>query len=368
MVPLLAAAALVLAACGDGTAGDQNQSTAGPTSDDTLTSSLDAYNDAPIGGRFSDAERGALVRARCAADSCTYQLVRTEDGGATWSVSAIPGAPVTSAPLDDAHAAVLPGGQVVTEIQVGADRPARHTADGGKTWPAHNAAPLGVTDKVPSNGALVGWCSQSVDCAEPFLRVILPSGASASFGPPPAELTETVRATRVADGSIWVQGRDGVGRVLLAVSRSNGTEWTTNRVPAPASSNVDIVGTGELAWVLSLSEDSGGGTGGTAPGAPARKLRQSLLYSQTAGASFDSVKLPEEYRLNTGSGIGVTDAGDAVISSDGRVAVISPSGQVTPVNDVKGAVYDLGPQILVHGPGGSWVSADAKTWSPLPKG
>ncbi|GAA0230002.1 hypothetical protein [Cryptosporangium japonicum] len=364
---LFAATVLLLGACGDRSAAD-SESTASPTgNDETLSSSLVAYDGLPIGGRFRDAENGALVRAKCTADSCSYQLLRTSDGGQSWTASTVPGEPVTSTPLDDAYAAVLPGGQVVTEIQVGADRPARLTTD-GKTWPEHSAQPLGVTNVVPSNSALVGWCSQDADCAEPFLRVIGPNGTSKSFGPPPPQLTETVSATRVAEGSLWVQGRDGVGRIVLAVSRDDGRNWTINRVPAPSASSVDLAGAGEVAWALSLAEPGvSGGTGGTAPSETGRRTRQSLLYSTNSGGSFESVKLPEKYRLNTGSGIGVTDSGDAVIASDGRVAVVSPGGELTPVSEVSGAVYDLGAQVLVYGAKGNWVSADGKTWSPLPK-
>ncbi|MFG1926638.1 hypothetical protein [Cryptosporangium sp. NPDC048952] len=365
---MLAASALLLSACGDRSAAD-SESTASPTSnDDTLSSSLVAYDGVPIGGRFLDADNGALVRAHCAADSCTYQLLRTSDGGQSWDVSTVPGEPVTSTPLDDAYAVVLPGGQVVTEIQVDESRPPRRTTD-GKKWPTYGAQPLGVTSVVPDNSALVGWCSLDVDCAEPFLRVIGPNGSSKSFGPPPPQITETISASRVSEGALWIQGRDGVGRVVLAVSRDSGKHWTINRVPAPSSSSVDIAGAGELAWALSLADpDASGGTGGTAPSEAGRTTRQSLLYSTNSGGSFDSVKLPEEYRSNTGSGVGVTDAGNAVIASDGRVAVVSPSGQLTPVNDVSGAVYDLGSQVLVYGPKGSWVSRDGETWSALPKG
>ncbi|WP_035858253.1 hypothetical protein [Cryptosporangium arvum] len=364
---LLAATTLLLGACGDRSAAD-SESTASPTgNDDTLSSSLVAYDGLPIGGRFLDADDGALVRAHCGADSCSYQLLRTSDGGRSWVASTVPGDPVTSTPLDDAYAVVLPGGQVVTEIQVDADRPARLTTD-GKTWPAHSAQPLGVTKVVPANSALVGWCSQDVDCAEPFLRVIGPNGSSKSFGPPPPQLTETISATRVAEGSLWIQGRDGVGRIVLAVSRNEGRNWTVNRVPAPSASSVDLAGAGEVAWALSLADpDVSGGTGGTAPSENTRRTRQSLLHSTNSGSSFDSVKLPEEYRVNTGSGVAVTDSGDAVIASEGRVAVVSPGGELTPVTQVSGAVYDLGARVLVYGPKGSWVSADGKTWSPLPK-
>lgn len=365
---LLAATALLLGACGDRSAAD-SESSASPTSnDDTLSSSLAAYDALPIGGRFLDADNGALVRSRCAADSCSYQLLRTSDGGRSWSASTVPGQPVTSTPLDDAYAVVLPDGQVVTEIQVGPDRPARRTAD-GKNWTEHSAQPLGVTSVVPSNSVLVGWCAQDVDCAEPFLRVIGPKGTSTSFGPPPPQLTETVSATRADEGSLRVQGRDGVGRTVLAVSRNDGRNWTINRVPVPSASSVDLAGSGEVTWALSLADpDVSGGTGGTAPSENNRRTRQSLLYSTNSGGSFGTVKLPEEYRPNTGSGVGVTDSGDAVIASEGRVAVVSPGGELTPVPQVSGAVYDLGAQVLVYGPKGSWVSADGKTWSPLPKG
>ena len=364
---LLAIAALGLSACGEGTA-DGDGGTPEPASDDTLSSSLVAYNGVPIGGRFLDADRGALVRTLCAADSCTYQLLRTSDGGQTWAASAVPGDPVSSTPLDDAYAVVLPKGQVVTEIQVDASRPARRTAD-GTTWSPQRAAPVGTIDVVPDDAALVGWCAQSVDCAEPFLQVILANGTSRSFGPPPPTITETISATRVAEGSLWIQGRDGVGRVVLAVSRDDGRSWTINRVPAPATAVVDIAGAGEVAWALSLTDpETGSGSGGTTPLEPGRKSRQSLLYSADSGATFNSVKLPEEYRLNTGSGVGVTDSGDAVISTDGRVAVVSPAGEVTPVKGVQGQVYDLGARILVFGARGSWTSADGESWTPLPKG
>jgi hypothetical protein len=363
----LTATALVLSGCGDRSAAD-DESTVAPTSnDDTLSASLAAYDGLPVGGRFLDADGGALVRARCSADSCSYQLLRTSDGGRNWAVSAVPGKPVTSAPLDDAYVVVLPGGQVVAEIQVDGDRPARRTTD-GKSWSEQNAQPLGVTSDVPGNGALVGWCSSNVDCAEPFLRVIAPNGSSKSFGPPPPQLTETISATRVPEGSLWIQGRDGVGRVVLAVSRDNGHKWTINRVPAPSSSSVDLAGAGELVWALSLADPDTGGSGGTVPVEPGRKTRQSLLYSTNSGGSFDSVKLPEEYRLNSGSGVGVTDAGDAVISAGGRIAVVAPTGTVTPVDDVTGAVYDLGSRVLVYGPKGSWVTADGETWTALPRG
>ncbi|MFI5958359.1 hypothetical protein [Cryptosporangium sp. NPDC051539] len=331
-----------------------------------MSSSLESYSGIPIGGRFSDAGHGALVRAECTADGCGYQVVSTSDGGKNWSTADVPGAPVTSTPLDDAYAVVLPGGQIVTEIQVEADRPARRTADGGKSWAPQRAAPLGGTNRVGSGEALVGWCAQSVDCAEPFLRVIRPNGTSASFGPPPPQLSETVGASRVADGALWVQGRDGVGRVVLAVSRDNGKSWTINRVPAAAAATVDIAGSGETAWALSLSDPANGGTGGTVPTEPGRKLRQSLLYSADAGRSFNPVKLPEEYRLNTGSGIGVTDSGAAVIASDGRVAVVTPDGSITDATDVEGSVYDLGGKVLVYGPNGSWVTSDGSSWAALP--
>jgi hypothetical protein len=368
-LPLLAIAALVLAACGQGPGAGDDRVTTQSTSDDnaTLSSSLESYNGVPIGGRFLDVNRGSLVRAHCTRDACGYQLLATGDGGITWKAAEVPGPPVTSTPLDDAYAVVLPGGQVVTEIQVDGERPARHTADGGKSWPTHNAAPIGVDSEVPATGALVGWCAQSVDCAEPFLRVIRPNGSSFTFGPPPAQLSETISAGRVPEGSLWIQGRDSVGRVVLAVSRNDGVSWTTNRVPAAASATVDIVGAGEVAWALSLTDpDSNSGSGGTVPAEPGRKLRQSLLYSANSGASFETVKLPEEYRLNTGSGIGITESGAAVISSDGEVIVVEPSGEITVIKSVSGAVYDLGSKVLVYGPKGSWVSADAKNWTPLP--
>ena len=131
---------------------------------------------------------------------------------------------------------------------------------------------------------------------------------------------------------------------------------------------MDLAGVGEVVWALSLADPNTGGSGGTVSAERGRKTRQSLLYSTNSGGSFDSVKLPEEYRLNSGSGVGVTDSGDAVISAAGRVAVVSPSGEVTPVDDVTGAVYDLGSRVLVYGPQGSWVSADGATWTALPKG
>ncbi|TQS44957.1 hypothetical protein [Cryptosporangium phraense] len=366
LLPLVVIGGLFLAACGQGSATGETENTAGPTSDDTLSSSLASYTGIPIGGRFEDAEHGAVVRAKCAADGCGYQVLTTSDGGKTWSTADVPGPPVTSTPLDDAYAVVLPGGQIVTEIQVDADRPARRTADGGKTWAPQKAAPVGVTTSVAGNEALVGWCAQSVDCAEPLLRVIRPNGTSASFGPPPAQLTETISASRVPEGALWVQGRDGVGRVVLAVSRDNGKSWTLNRVPAAAASTVSIAGAGDAAWALSLSDPDTGGAGGTVPTEPGRKTRQSLLYSADSARTFNPVKLPEDYRLNTGSGVGVTDSGAAVIASDGRVAVVTPDGDVTDVPDVQGAVYDLGDKVLVYGPKASWVTSDGTTWNQLP--
>lgn len=367
---MLASTALV-AACGQGPGAGDDRGTSTPTvdeSDSTLSSSLAAYNGTPIGGRFIDADRGAVVRTLCTEDGCRYQLLTTADGGVHWQMADVPGPPVLSAPLDDAYAAVLPSGEVITEIQVDDDRPARHTTDGGKTWPAQSAAPKGITTHVPANGVLVDWCAASVTCVEPLLRVIGPGGDSASFGPPPAQLSETISAGRVAEGSLWIQGRDGVGRILFAVSRDDGAHWTVTRVPVAAAATVEIVGAGEVAWALSLTDPaSAGGTGGTVPVERGRMLRQSLLYSANSGASFELVKLPEDYRLNTGSGIGITESGDAVISSDGKIAVVSPEGDVTAVKDVRGAVCDLGSRTLVYGSTGSWVSTDGENWRALPK-
>jgi hypothetical protein len=363
----LAGLALGAAACGQGP-GAGDQSTVIPTARETTGSaSLTAYNMVPIGGRFLDADNGSIVRASCTADGCAYQLLTTTDGGHSWRLAAVPGQSVVSAPLDDANAVVLPGGQVVTEIQVAAGRPARHTGDRGSSWPTQNAEPLGATRKVPAKDALVAFCAESVSCSEPVLRVIGPNGASSSYGPPPPTMTETISAGRVAGGALWIQGRDGVGRVLLAVSNDNGGNWRVHRIPAPAAATVDLAGGGDVVWALSLSAPDTGGSGGTAPNAPGRKLRQTLFYSGDAGRSFALVKVPTDYQVNTGGGIGTTGTGNAVISAGGKVVVIAPDGTTNPVSSVHGAVYDLGSQVLVYSSTGSWVSSDGESWSPLPK-
>jgi hypothetical protein len=365
-----AALAVALAACGQGP-GPGDQTTDVPSADQSGVGEtpLAAYNMTPIGGRFVGDDNGFLVRTRCTVDGCAYELLSTVDGGQTWKTAAVPGAPVVSAPLDDANAVVLPGGQVVTEIQVADERPARHTNDRGVSWPAQVAEPTGVTNRVPDNSALVAFCPQSIACSEPVLRVVRPNGSSSSYGPPPSTLAETVSATRVSDGALWVQGRDGVGRVLLAVSHDEGAHWTMHRVPAPAAASVDIAGGGKAAWALALTDPDTGttaGSGGTVSFDPSREMRQSLLYSSNSGASFSPVKVPDAYRINKGSGIGVTESGNAVISAAGKVAVISPDGTVTAVTAVHGGVYDLGGRVLVFSPEGSWTSSDGENWSKLP--
>ena len=331
--------------------------------------SLTVYDMTPIGGRFVNGDRGFLIRTRCTEDGCAYELLSTVDGGQSWRAAAVPGATVVSAPLDDANAVVLPGGQVVTEIQVAGDRPARHSNDRGASWPAQMAEPTGATNRVPDNAALVAFCPQSIACSEPVLRVVRPNGSSSTYGPPPPTLTETVSATRVSNGALWVQGRDGVGRVLLAISHDEGAHWTMHRVPAPSAASVDIVGGAKSAWALALADpdtSTTGGSGGNVSFDPNREMRQSLLYSSDSGASFSSVKIPDAYRINKGSGIGVTQSGNAVISAEGKVAVISPDGTVTAITAVHGAVYDLGDRVLVFSSEGSWTSSDGETWSKLP--
>jgi hypothetical protein len=372
VVVALTAAALALAACGQGP-GAGDESTAVPTVQQSAAAdgSMTAYNMAPIGGQFLDAGNGSIVRARCTSDSCSYELVSTVDGGANWKTATVPGTPVITTPLDDAYAVVLPEGQVVTEIQVSADsRPARHTADGGTVWQSQSAQPAGATYQVRDSETLVAYCAQSVNCSEPVLRVINRNGDSTSFGPPPAQMTETVSATRNADGSLWVQGRDGVGRVLLAISKNNGNSWTVNRVPAPSAATVEIAGNGNAIWALTLTDpDTGttGGSGGTVPNEPGRRLRQSLLYSNDGGASFVAVKVPDAYRTNTGSGLGVTSGGSAVIAAGGQVVVIAADGTTTPVAAVHGAVYDLGKRVLVYSSSGSWITSDGQSWTELPR-
>lgn len=365
----IVALAVTLSACGK-SPGAGDQSTAVPSSEDSAANtSLTAYDMMPIGGRFLSKADGSIVRTRCTEEGCTYELVSTVNGGTTWKAAPVPGPSVVSAPLDDANAVVLPGGQVVTEIQVSDARPARHSKDRGVSWPAQVAKPTGVTNRVPASAALVTFCAQDIDCAEPVLRVINPNGSSSSFGPPPLNLTESISATRATDGSLWVQGRDGVGRVLLAVSGDNGGRWTVHRVPAPAAASVDLAVSGDAVWALALTDpDTGttGGSGGTVPVDPGRKLRQSLLYSPDSGANFSAVKVPAAYGVNSGSGIGVTESGDVVISGEGKIAVIAPDGTVTAVAAAHGQVYDLGEQVLVYGSDGSWISSDGENWVKIP--
>jgi hypothetical protein len=370
----LAVSALTLgvAACGQGPgAGDQTTAipSSAVSSDD---SSLTTFDMLPIGGRFRDADHGAIVRTLCTDDGCSYQLVSTADGGASWKTEAIPGQPVVNSPLDDAYATVLGNGEVVTEIQVADGRPARHTSDGGTSWPAQSAQPLGAATRVPENGALVSYCAQSVNCPEPVLRVINADGSSNTFGPAPGNIVETISAARAPGGNIWVQGRDGVGRGMLAISKNDGASWTMNRVPVPASASIQLAGSDDDIWALSLTDpqNSGGNTGAgdAAPIEPGRKLRQTLFYSSDGGDSFKEVKVPANFQLNTGSGVSATSSGDAVLASDGKVVIIAPDGTTKQITSVHGAVYNLGAEVLVYGSDGSWISDDGEKWKELPAG
>jgi hypothetical protein len=342
---------------GQGTAGDNNvirTPEAGRGSNGPLA--LKDYDGAVIGGGFRDGQRGAIVRAVCSTSKCGYQAASTGDGGVTWSVHTIPVPAPSFNPTDDANAAVLPGGQIVVDLQIQPGKQGLISADGGGVWSDRMPQPIGATTRIPPTAALVGSCPQVASCTEPVLRVIGANGTSSPYGPPPAGLVETIDAGRLADGSIRVYGRDISGRVITLLSRDQGRSWVVTPVDTTAGGMVTIAGIQANVWVQQVIDGPDG-----------KGRLQSLMRSADGGRTFVSVPLPTAYTANDGGTVGVTTSGAALVSTTGgRVAIIGVGGDVSAVPQVRGTVRDLGALTLVSGSTGAWISADGVHWRSLP--
>jgi photosystem II stability/assembly factor-like uncharacterized protein len=179
---------------------------------------------------FADPDHGFALLTRCAGSACEGWLGTTADGGRSWQAHQVPGL-VGNGRDPHVRLRVLDATRVALDAW---EEPTRwFTADAGRTWAQRSRQPEGTVAEVPPTGL----ATIETNAGRPMgVLVLLPDGRTARLAtPPPAPIIAALDDAMVgADGSLWLQGGND-DRSWLYVTRNRGRTWA--EVPMPAGLN-----------------------------------------------------------------------------------------------------------------------------------
>lgn len=195
---------------------------------------------------FTDPDHGYLL-AECGEQaSCPASVARTDNGGVSWQVTALPDATRGRTGLD---LLAFPDGRLAVTGET-----SYVSADGGRTWQVGGRAkptpprPDDRPYRQPGTSD-AGGCGEGVSMWRPDppidLGTVDADGISVCW----------VASDAAADGGWWIGGtRDG--KAVAAVTRDGGGTWTENVLgPAVGTARVQVAVLGNRAYAVVLGQD-----------------------------------------------------------------------------------------------------------------